>query len=168
MKDAVDELVDNLNDQITNLEQFERLLARQRDLIIRNDIGPLKDNLNVQNRLIFEAKGLEDRRQAIVDNCKHLFGVNYKESTLKEICEKVELPRSEQLRSIRDALLQAVKKVDRLRKQNEMLINKSLEIIDGTMKIYCRSDDRGKPSYNSEGNRPETDRPSRLVLNRVV
>ncbi|MCP4633581.1 MAG: flagellar protein FlgN [candidate division Zixibacteria bacterium] len=168
MSSVLNDLIDNLNKQIDNLEQFEHLLGNQQDVLIRNDVDHLKESLNEQNQLISSAKNLENRRKVIVDNYRKEIGEENQDLTLSEICEKTDGTLSEQLKKLRETLLNSSNKVNRLREQNEMLVNQSMEIINGTMKIIYNTDERGKPSYNAGCNRPTASGPSRLVLNKVI
>lgn len=168
MGNAVEDLIVNLEEQISNLEAFEGLLSEQQQLILKNDVGPFQESLAEQNRLIFAAKEIEHKRQVIVDSYQKEQGDTNPQATLDDICRQVESGYAEQLRDIKKTLTDSMRKVERLKEKNEILINKSLEIISDTMKIYYQGDDRGKQSYSAKGSSLKNTGSSRVVLNEVI
>ena len=168
MKNVVDDLISNLSEQINNLNQFEQLLTDQQQMLMKNEVDSLKENLGTQNRLISAAKGIENRRNAILGNFSMELDEVNEGLTLKEICERIDDTYGTKLKEIRQTLINAVEKVNNLRKKNELLIQKSLEIIDSSMKIYLQGDNRGKASYTDSGSAPSSSGSSRMVLNKVV
>ena len=168
MSNAVEELIKNLEEQIENLEDFEGLLNEQQQLILKNEVGPFQESLNRQNRLISAARDIEKKRREIVENYSREKGDNSPHPTLTDICQHDDNGYTDQLKSIKETLTNSVRKVERLKEKNEILIKKSLEIINDTMKIYYQGDDRGIPSYTSNGTNPKKSGYSRIVLNEVI
>ncbi|GEM_PF-6869900 len=168
MGDILETLINNLDKQIKNLEELQQLLTAQRKSLVYDDVNSLKENMNLQNRLITRTKNLEKDRISLLKNISNELGLEDNELRLIDICNSVGPAYSKRLMELRGDLINSLEKLKELRNQNEALIKRSMEIVNDTMKIFYYTDDRGKPSYDAAGVRPSFNTESNLALNRVV
>ncbi|PJA26676.1 MAG: hypothetical protein CO189_09625 [candidate division Zixibacteria bacterium CG_4_9_14_3_um_filter_46_8] len=168
MGSVLDNLIINLDEQIKTLEQCEKLLAGQQEYLVRNDVDSLKINMTNQSRLISKARNLERKRLAIVNDYLREAGSGREDIKLGDLCNEVDPEYGNQLRELRQTLKVSLDRVNLVRRQNESLIKQSLEMINGTMKIYYHEDNRGVPSYTAGGNTPNDQGVANMVLNKIV
>jgi hypothetical protein len=143
------ELVEVLKKEASLFETFLELLERQQKALVKNDVESLNAVTEEQRHRVIEAGILAKKREGIIGELSLKNGMK-ENLTVSNLIEAVSGGQARVLEQIRDVILELNERIHKVRNQNEMLIDRSREIIMKTMEMLARvsmPDDK----YHSEG-----------------
>jgi flagellar biosynthesis/type III secretory pathway chaperone len=145
------------------LETLLQLLTRQQRFLVEGDVPAVEQNIQEQERAIRTARELETERCRLLDRLAgHLDG-NSQTLTLSRLAEVLAGTYAARLKELRTTLLSITENIQRVRSQNEMLIDRSLFHIGETMRLLAGSA-ATVPSYSMN---PATTKKNAALVNRV-
>ena len=85
--------------------------------------------------------------------------------TLSRITKRLARPQAEKLEKMHKTLLDLHAKINKVKSKNEFLIKKSMEYIEGTVRLLATGEDT-RPTYPEKNMSDE--KPSSIAVNRTV
>lgn len=136
MSSLVSQLIEVINKEITCLERFLSLLSQEQKFLVENDIDSLQRSGNDQQRIIWDARKLEEHRIKLTDCLAEKLKIERGEVNISKLIELVEESYSAKLRELHSTLSSLYAKLERQRKKNEFLIRQSMKYVDQSIKIF--------------------------------
>jgi hypothetical protein len=158
------ELIDVLKREASLFETFLELLEKQQKALIKNDVKSLDLITEEQRHRVIEAGILGKKRENIIGELSLKEGTR-ENLTVSKLIEAVSGGQARVLEQLREIILDLNEKISKVRNQNEMLINRSREIIMKTMEMLARVK-MPEDNYHSEGKTKTTQ--TSLALDRRV
>ena len=137
------------------IELFLKLLTEQQDYLVSNDVENLNRVVKEQEQAILALKNLEASRIRVVEVISEKSDNDPADMTLTRIAASFAAPQSEKLEKMQKSLLNLHERVSSARERNEFLIKKSMEHIDGTVRMLA-SGGVEVPTYQSGGSKEES------------
>jgi hypothetical protein len=147
--ELVQELIGILKKEASLFETFLELLERQQTALVQNDLTAINEVTERQREKIIEAGILSKKRGQIVRRLSEDYETR-EDLTVSHLIETLTSGQAEILNRLRETILDLNDRIGKMRSQNEMLIDRSREIIMKTMELLARiktPDD----SYRSHG-----------------
>jgi hypothetical protein len=165
LESLLSKLTSIVDREVKQFELFLRLLTEQQDYLVGNDVENLNRAVREQEQAILTLKELESSRIRIVKELSRQTDDDPDSLTLSRIAHKFAVPQAEKLERMQKKLIDLHEKVTAARSRNEFLIKRSMEFIDGTVKLLA-SHGINMPTYSkSESNHQAT---KRLGVNRTA
>jgi len=124
------------------VKYLEKLIDQQRYLT-KNDLRGIKSSVKQINALSREAIALEDGRRAAIDRISNELRMNPEDISVSQILEKFKGPKFEELKQLNNMILDIYKKVQIQKTHNELLIERSMNIIKETINNIKEVNDPG-------------------------
>lgn len=163
MESLTKKLTDIVAREVSQFELVLQLMADQQNYLVANDLENLNRVVKEQEEAILKVRELEKARLIIVDEISGISDDNAESLTLAEIAKKLALPQAEKLQKLQKTLQDLHEKITKARSRNEFLIKKSMEHIEGTVRLlassgvdvptYHESSSKGKPAQSIMVNR---------------
>ena len=118
-----------------------------------------------QEEAILATRDLEKRRMGVVTKISEKIEDDPSNLTLSKITEKLAQPQAEKLESMRKKLTDLHKRINKVKSRNEFLIKKSMEYIEGTVRLLA-SGGMDIPTYGD--NSSDQQQPKSIMVNRTV
>ncbi len=147
--ELVQELIGILKKEASLFETFLELLDRQQTALVQNDLTVINEVTERQREKIIEAGILSRKRGQIIRRLSEDYETR-EDLTVSHLIETLTSGQAEILNRLRETILDLNDRIGKMRSQNEMLIDRSREIIMKTMELLARiktPDD----SYRSHG-----------------
>ena len=133
----INELLHVIREEARLIEDFLKLLDRQRDKQVANDLSGLNEVTQQQQLKLLESQRLGRRREQLIVAIKEAHGVDG-DITVARLLELADKDQSARLLDLRDAILNLNDSIARARNTNTMLLNRSREYINRTMAMLAR------------------------------
>jgi flagellar biosynthesis/type III secretory pathway chaperone len=165
LESLLNKLTDIVSREVVQFELFLKLLTEQQDYLVGNDVENINRVVKEQEQAILTLKDLEASRIRVVQEISRRTDSDPASMTLSKIAKKFAVPQAEKLARMQQKLLDLHEKVSDTKSRNEFLIKKSMEYIDGTVKMLA-SHGIDLPTYGKTdgGNRG----PKSLGVNRTA
>jgi flagellar biosynthesis/type III secretory pathway chaperone len=156
----VDHLIDIISREAALLESFFKLLERQKEMLVSNNLAGLNDVTREQQQAVLESQRLNTQREeALAEiSCQESFEGDI---TLTRLTDVIDEYRANQLLGLRELILDLNRQIVDIRNSNAMLINQSREYIGQMMeslsKINC-------PDYTYSRNHMNSDNRGATVM----
>jgi len=132
-------LTDIVSREVLQFELVLQLMADQQNYLVANDLENLNRVVKEQEEAILKVRELEKSRLLIIDEISDVTDDDSENLTLTQIAKKLALPQAEKLQRLQKTLLDLHEKITRARSRNEFLIKKSMEHIEGTVRLLASS-----------------------------
>ncbi len=139
MESLFKKLTDIVAREVEQFELFLKLLTEQQDYLVGNDVENLNRVVKAQEEAILVLKDLEASRMRVVEAISERSDNDPTDMTLSKIAETFAIPQSGKLEKMQQSLLELHERVSRAKDRNEFLIKKSMEHIDGTVRMLASS-----------------------------
>ncbi len=150
MESLLKKLTDVVAREVEQFELFLKLLTEQQDYLVGNDVENLNRVVKKQEEAILALKDLEASRIRVVEAISERTDNDPADMTLSKIAATFAAPQSEKLEKMQKSLLSLHERVSKARDRNEFLIKKSMEHIDGTVRMLASSGVE-VPTYKNGG-----------------
>lgn len=165
MESLTNKLMDVVSREVKQFELFLKLLTDQQEYLVANDMDNLSRVVKEQEQAILVAKELERNRMRIIAELSERVNDDPNNMTLSRIARNLAQPHALRLESMQKALLDLHSKIGRVKSKNEFLIKKSMEYIEGTVRMLA-STGREVPTYG-DGKAAKQQSPS-VMVNRTA
>ncbi len=137
LSDKVTALIEVISQEVTVFEDFLKLLGRQQDMLVRNDIDGLNKITAWQREKVVESQLFNRKREELISEIKSANAIegDLNVSRLIELVDENQGSRLLQLKSIIGGLNS---KINQVRDQNALLLNRSREYIAKTLELLSR------------------------------
>ncbi|MBU2625506.1 MAG: flagellar protein FlgN [candidate division Zixibacteria bacterium] len=139
MESLTKKLTDIVSREVLQFELVLQLMADQQNYLVANDLENLNRVVKEQEEAILKVRELEKSRLLIIDEISDVTDDDSENLTLTQIAKKLALPQAEKLQRLQKTLLDLHEKITRARSRNEFLIKKSMEHIEGTVRLLASS-----------------------------
>jgi len=158
-------LTDIVSREISQFELVLQLMADQQNYLVANDLENLNRVVKEQEEAILKVRELEKSRLLIIDEISDMTEDDSENLTLTQIAKKLALPQAEKLQRLQKTLLDLHEKITRAKSRNEFLIKKSMEHIEGTVRLLASSG-VDVPTYRESTNAAKP--AQSIMVNRTV
>jgi hypothetical protein len=163
--DTVESLTNKLTDivsrEVKQFELFLKLLTEQQNYLVANDLDNLNRVVKEQEETILVTRELERNRIKVIAEISEIINDDPNNMTLSRITRNLAQPQARKLEKMQKALTDLHAKINRVKSKNEFLIKKSMEYIEGTVRLLASSGTE-MPTYG-DGNAKEQKSPSIAV-----
>lgn len=137
LSDKVTSLIKIIGQEASVFEDFLMLLGRQQEMLVKNDADGLNKITALQREKVVESQLLNKRREALVSEIRSTNAIegDFNVTRLIELVDEDQGNRLIQLRSIISGLNS---KINEVRDQNALLLNRSREYIAKTLELLSR------------------------------
>ncbi len=159
MASLIEELIATLNEENEIYESLIPINEKKTKVIISNDLDALQEITVTEQEIVQRVSSLEAKRQEVIINIGTVINRNPGTLTLKSLIKLLEKqPREqEQLSIIHDKLQKTVHRLTEINRQNQSLIEQSLEMIEFNMNFIQST--RMSPGNNYNKNASGIDMP---------
>lgn len=158
----VNQLIDIIGREAALFESFLGLLERQKELLVTNNLEGLQDITERQHEKLAESRLLHRQREELVSQIKVINAIDG-DLTVSRLLELVDHNQAEQLRTLRETILDLNDRISDARNTNAMLINQSREFVSRTMMMLSKLQNP-EPTYR--GNTREAEPAHAVALDR--
>jgi predicted transcriptional regulator len=167
--DNVESLTNKLTDivsrEVKQFELFLKLLIDQQNYLVANDLENLNRVIKEQEQAILITRELEKNRMRIIAELSEQIDDDPNNMTLSRVTKSLAQPQALKLEKMQRALTDLHAKISKVKSKNEFLIKKSMEYIEGTVRLLASSNNEA-PTYG-DGNSKEQKSPS-VAVNRTA
>lgn len=156
--ELVVELIQLLEQEASLIETFLALLEEQQAALVQNDLEAINRVTNLQRKKAAEGGKLSRRRDELIGRISEIYDGTANIS-ISRLINLVSSGQAHDLSRIKDTILDLSEKVNKVKTQNELLINQSRENIKATMELLGRIK-TPQTQYQKEG---RTDGPTASV-----
>lgn len=157
MASLIDELISTLDEEYDIYQRLIPVSEEKTKVIIKNDLTALQNITDEEQSVIDHITVLEHKREEIMGNVKTVISWRTEELDLKTLIRLLQNQPKEQkkLSLLHDNLQRTLKRLVDINKQNDMLIQQSLEMIEFSMNFIQSS--RMSPGNNNYTNASQYD-----------
>lgn len=165
MESLTNKLAEIVSKEVKQFEQFLQLLIDQQNYLVENDLDNLTRVVEEQEKEILATRELEKSRLRVIAEISERLERDPNDLTLSRITKRLAKPQAEKLEKMHRTLQDLHAKINKVKSKNEFLIKKSMEYIEGTVRLLASGGD-AQPTYQ-ESNGSEK-KPSSIAVNRTV
>jgi len=145
------------------LDTLWQLLSRQQRFLVEGNVAAVEANVQEQEQVIRISRELEGERCRLLCRVAEQLAGDPRAMTLAKLAELLSGSYATRLNELRGTLVSITQNIERARRQNEMLITRSLFHIGETMRLLAGSA-ATVPAYSAN---PAVRAPGAALLNRV-
>ena len=162
LSDKVASLIELISQEASIFEDFLMLLGRQQEMLVKNDIDGLNKVTALQREKLVESQLQNKKRDELISQIKSANAIegDLNVSRLIELVDENQGNRLIQLRSIINGLSS---KINEVRDQNALLLNRSREYIARALELLSRINN---PNINYAQNGLPAKNGAAVVVNR--
>ncbi|MCF7802876.1 MAG: flagellar protein FlgN [Candidatus Marinimicrobia bacterium] len=157
MKQLTNRLVNILNVELKAYDKLLEILHEEQDALVNWYVGELQAIVERKDRQLEQVTRLEKKRMDFLSSIQEdlnslgLPAGNGEDSIkLSDIITMMGKPEGENLRNLQKSLAVVVKDVTTTNYKNQVLLKRSLEIVNANLNIYAQSDKLAN-TYNAAG-----------------
>lgn len=158
----INQLIDIISREASLFESFLELLQRQKEMLVTNDLEGLQKITERQHEKLAESRILNKQRDELVAQIKTSRAIDG-DLTVSRLLTLVDQNQAEQLRQLRDLIIELNDKISSSRNTNAMLLNQSREFVAKTMAMLSKMNNP-EPTYGRS--KSETDPAHAVALDR--
>lgn len=128
--DSLQKIVDILDKECELYSILLDLSKKKTQVIVDADIGELEKIVEMEERLIFELRSLEDKREDLVSGFAEQQGIASEDVTVSYLVSQSEGQIKEKLKQLQNRLHSIIEEQKQVNQINERLIRNNLEFID--------------------------------------
>ncbi|MFQ5498440.1 MAG: flagellar protein FlgN [Candidatus Zixiibacteriota bacterium] len=133
----IDQLISIVGKEATLFESFLALLERQQQALVENDADCIKSVSESLHEKLVQAQLLNTRREELVDSIRSAHGLS-EDVTVTRLLDLLDQDHAARLSGLRDLILTLSEKINHVRNQNAVLLNRSREYIQKTMEMLSQ------------------------------
>lgn len=165
MESLTNKLTDIVSREVKQFELFLKLLTDQQDFLVANDLENLNRVIKEQEEAIVVTRELERNRMRVIAEISERIDDDPNNMTLSRVTKSLAQPQALKLEKMQKALTGLYAKINKVKSKNEFLIKKSMEYIEGTVRLLASSSEE-TPTYG-DGNSKKPKSPS-IAVNRTA
>jgi predicted transcriptional regulator len=165
VESLTNKLTDIVSREVKQFELFLKLLIDQQNYLVANDLENLNRVIKEQERAILVTRELERNRMRVIAELSEQIDDDPNNMTLSRVTKSLAQPQALKLEKMQKALTGLHAKINKVKSKNEFLIKKSMEYIEGTVRLLASSNNEA-PTYG-DGNSKEQKSPS-IAVNRTA
>jgi hypothetical protein len=158
----INQLIEIISREAALFESFLELLQRQKELLVTNDLDGLRQITERQHEKLIESRILNKQREELVARIKASQSIDG-DLTVSRLLTLVDQNQAEQLRQLRDLIIELNEKINSTRNTNAMLLNQSREFVAKTMTMLSKMNNP-EPTYTRS--KTESDPAHAVALDR--
>ncbi len=145
----VNRLIEIIGKEAALFESFLELLEKQQSLLVANDVRGLNEVTEGLREKLTESRLLNQQREELIEQIKITNAVEG-DLNVTRLLEIIDANQADRLLRLRNLIYSLNDKIEQVRNQNAMLLNRSREYIGKMMEMLSRID---TPSgqYNAAG-----------------
>jgi len=133
----INQLIDIISKEAALFESFLKLLERQKEMLVANDLDGLNEVVQRQREKFIESKLLNKQRENLVAAIKTARDIEG-DLTVTRLLKLVDEDQANRLSQLRDIIYSLNEKITTSRNTNAMLLNRSREFIARTMEMLSK------------------------------
>ena len=141
MESLTNKLTDIVSREVAQFENFLRLLTDQQDYLVSNDLENLQRVVKEQEKAIIATRELEKSRMLVIAEISERIGDDPNNLTLSRITRILSQPQAGKLERMQKTLTDLHARISKVKSKNEFLIRKSMEYIEGTVRLLASGAD---------------------------
>jgi len=126
-------LVEILTEEIALYRKVVDLARAEKDAMVRTDIDALRTSGEEKSALVKMLKGLEKKRQAVIQKLSEDLGRPAHELTLRTLARLAEGPIADRLEAIRSDLLELTRSISDIHSRNRQAIVHRLRLVRSSL-----------------------------------
>jgi len=142
---AFDMSVDQITRQLTkvvareveHLDSLLQLLTDQQRLLVESDVVGVEQNVQKQDQALIVSRELEAERRQLLGSLAEQIDGDPQELTLSRLTELLSSSYASRLKQMQKTMLSITGNIQHVRRQNEMLINRSMMHIRETVRLMA-------------------------------
>ncbi len=143
---AVDRITENLikvvSREVEHLDRLLALMTEQQVQLVEGNVPAVEDNVRQQEQMLQRSHELERERKRLLDQLSAHVPSEADALTLTRLSTLLSGTYAERLDKLRTTLMSTATNIQRVRRQNELLIDRSMMHIRETIRLLAgRSDD---------------------------
>lgn len=153
MAGLIHDLIEILGEQKECYEGLLTLAKYKTDSIVNREMDILEQVLKREQEFIGRASRLEKNREEILKDISNVLNISFKELTIANLILSLDKTPDEQeeLRQLRQELIDIVEQIKQHNMTNEGLINQSLEFIEFTLNAIQSMNSYPSSGYQEQG-----------------
>ena len=151
MDGAFQELVLNLALEVNLYKDLENLLKDKQSSIIRGDIESLQSIVHEEQRLIPKIQTATRARELRASTIGAVSKLRAKTPSLKELIDLSPSHHQRELIEFREDLIMSLDQIARNNRENEFLLNSSVELVRGLVQVLLGTDEDERFHYGGRG-----------------
>lgn len=145
----IDKLIEIIGREASLFESFLETLEAQQRMLVKNDADGLNEITSIQREKMVESQLLDREREALIEKIKESNDIKG-DLTVTSLLTLLDENKGNQLDLLRTSILDLRDRIDKVRNQNVMLLNRSREFIGQTMDMLSKIN-KPESGYNSVG-----------------
>ncbi|MDH4156013.1 MAG: flagellar protein FlgN [candidate division Zixibacteria bacterium] len=133
----IDRLIEIIGREAAVFECFLELLEKQQEALVKNDLEALKNITSLQREKLVESQLLNKQREELVEEIKQVNLISG-DLNVTRLLKLVDKDRADRLSRLKNSILALNDKINDVRNQNALLLNRSREYIHKTMEMLSR------------------------------
>ncbi len=167
MEQNVLQLIKLIGEEVVIFRTFLEYLNQQQEALVANDLEGLERVTAQQEELAQRTNEIEQQRKQLVARISNDLHRNEDDLNLTELTKLVSAQQSEELHTLQETLLNLHSQISEQKSQNDFLIRKSMEYINGTMVALGLSNAAQSQNYTADPAPPKSTRAAALVDRRA-
>jgi len=164
--DGLQKIVDILEKECELYGILLELSKKKTQVIANADIGELEKIVEMEERLIFELRSLEDKREDLVSGFAEQQGIASEDVTVSYLVSQSEGQIKEKLKQLQNRLHSIIEEQKQVNQINERLIKNNLEFIDFSIGLIAGRGQAG--SIYSKTGGADTRQQGRSLIDKKV
>jgi ferritin len=161
------QLIKLIGEEVVIFSTFLEYLNQQQEALVANDLEGLERVTAQQEELAQRTNEIEQQRKQLVARISNDLHRNEDDLNLTELTKLVSAQQSEELHTLQETLLNLHSQISEQKSQNDFLIRKSMEYINGTMVALGLSNAAQSQNYTADPAPPKSTRAAALVDRRA-
>lgn len=151
----IEQLIDIIGREARLFESFLTLLEKQQAALVQSDLAFLNQITEQQRAKVNESQQLSQQRQELIDAIRHEKQIDG-DLNVSRLLGLVDSDQAARLQTLQTLILELDQKINEVRNQNALLVNRSREYIRRMMQMLSQS---GRPSamYAANGENAASD-----------
>ncbi|GEM_PF-3251260 len=149
--DLFGSLIVILSDEVAVYEKLVNVSRRKQKSIVDGKIDELRKYIHEEQALIQNALAIAETRNTHINAVCESKGVEDKRARLKSIIEIAPSMFAVELKNLRYRLKSNLNQITRVNKENQYLLNASIEYVKGLVRVFLQADDESATVYSKEG-----------------
>ena len=163
MKQMYDTLLKILREEIDLYGMVLKLARDEKDALMRSDLDALRTATDGKSLLVPTIRGLEQKRQAIIEDLSGAVGRPSQELSLRELSRLAEEPFAARLKACRSHLLSLASSISEVGSQNREFITHRLKLVRSSFSFLSHLTASNTIYHNSGKMMMRSDRSGRVL-----
>ncbi len=145
------ELVSSLSIEVQMYKELDLLLKGKQTSIISGDVETLQNIVHEEQRLIPRIQKATQAREICASTIGAESNLRVKSPSLKELIDLSPSHHSQKLIGHREELIQSLDRIAHANRENEFLLNSSVDLVRGLVQVLLGSDENENVHYGGRG-----------------